>query len=100
MFIFAFGLPSRMHHRTRETFGSDGRTPGPVQTYHLGLWFNSPDDAAKAESSNPQEANSGLLVFNFDGLLAQAAEPRSFENVLNARGRNHPMPTERRNSLF
>jgi hypothetical protein len=37
MFIFAFGPPSRMHHRTRETFGSDGRTPGPVQTYHLGF---------------------------------------------------------------
>jgi hypothetical protein len=27
MFIFAFGLPSRMHHRTRETSGPDGRTP-------------------------------------------------------------------------
>jgi hypothetical protein len=53
MFIFAFGLPSRMHHRTRETFGPDGRTPGPVQTYHLGLWFNSPDDAAKAGCPTP-----------------------------------------------
>ena len=29
------------------TLGPDGHTPGPVQMYHLGLWFNSPSDAAK-----------------------------------------------------
>jgi len=30
-----------------ETFGPDGKTLGPVQIYHLGLWFNSPADAQK-----------------------------------------------------
>jgi hypothetical protein len=29
------------------TLGPDGHTAGPVQMYHLGLWFNSPSDAAK-----------------------------------------------------
>ena len=52
-----------------ETFGPDGRTPGPVQTYHLGLWFNSPDDAAKAGCPNTVtpfngEHNAGIQVLN------------------------------------
>ena len=52
-----------------ETFGPDGKTPGPVQTYHLGLWFNSPADAQKAGCANTVtpfngEHNAGIQVLN------------------------------------
>jgi hypothetical protein len=52
-----------------ETFGPDGKTPGPVQTYHLGLWFNSPKDAQKAgclANVTPfnGEHNAGIQVLN------------------------------------
>jgi hypothetical protein len=41
----------------------------PVQIYHLGLWFNSPDDAANAGCSNTVtpfngEHNAGIQVLN------------------------------------
>lgn len=41
----------------------------PVQTYHLGLWFNSPDDAAKAGCASTVtpfngEHNAGIQVLN------------------------------------
>jgi hypothetical protein len=52
-----------------ETFGPDGKTPGPVQTYHLGLWFNSPDDAKNAGCPSTVtpfngEHNAGIQVLN------------------------------------
>jgi hypothetical protein len=52
-----------------ETFGPDGKTPGPVQTYHLGLWFNAPADAQKAGCANTVtpfngEHNAGIQVLN------------------------------------
>jgi hypothetical protein len=42
---------------------------GPVQTYHLGLWFNSPTDAQKAGCVNTVtpfngEHNAGIQVLN------------------------------------
>jgi hypothetical protein len=42
---------------------------GPVQTYHLGLWFNSPADAQKAGCPNTVtpfngEHNAGIQVLN------------------------------------
>ena len=42
---------------------------GPIQMYHLGLWFNSPDDAANAGCPNGVtpfngEHNAGLQVLN------------------------------------
>jgi hypothetical protein len=51
------------------TVGPDGRTPGPVQTYHLGLWFNSPTDAQNAGCPNAVtpfngEHNAGIQVLN------------------------------------
>jgi len=51
------------------TLGRDGKTPGPVQTYHLGLWFNSPLDAQKAGCPNTVtpfngEHNAGIQVLN------------------------------------
>jgi hypothetical protein len=41
----------------------------PVHTFHLGLWFNSPDDASKAGCSNTVtpfngEHNAGIQVLN------------------------------------
>jgi hypothetical protein len=41
----------------------------PVQTYHLGLWFNSPDDAARAGCANTVtpfngEHHAGIQVLN------------------------------------
>ena len=52
-----------------ETLGPDGKTPGPVQTYHLGLWFNSPADALKAGCAATVtpfngEHNAGIQVLN------------------------------------
>ena len=52
-----------------ETLGPDGKTPGPVQTYHLGLWFNSPADAQKAGCAATVtpfngEHNAGIQVLN------------------------------------
>jgi hypothetical protein len=52
-----------------KTVGPDGSTPGPVQTYHLGLWFNSPTDAQNAgcpSSVTPfnGEHNAGIQVLN------------------------------------
>ncbi len=42
---------------------------GPVQLYHLGLWFNSAADAAKAGCANTVtpfngEHNAGIQVLN------------------------------------
>jgi hypothetical protein len=42
---------------------------GPVQTYHLGLWFNSPTDAQNAGCPNTVtpfngEHNAGIQVLN------------------------------------
>ena len=42
---------------------------GPIQTYHLGLWFNSPDDAQNAGCPNTVtpfngEHNAGIQVLN------------------------------------
>ena len=52
-----------------ETLGPDGKTPGPVQTYHLGLWFNSSADALKAGCAATVtpfngEHNAGIQVLN------------------------------------
>jgi hypothetical protein len=56
-------------NKNPETFGPDGKTPGPVQTYHLGLWFNSPNDAESAGCPNGVtpfngEHNAGIQVLN------------------------------------
>ena len=42
---------------------------GPIETYHLGLWFNSPDDAQNAGCPNTVtpfngEHNAGIQVLN------------------------------------
>lgn len=52
-----------------KTVGPDGTTPGPVQTYHLGMWFNSPTDAQNAGCPNTVtpfngEHNAGIQVLN------------------------------------
>jgi hypothetical protein len=49
--------------------GPDGQTPGPVQTYHLGLWSISPSDAQNAGCPNTVtpfngEHNAGIQVLN------------------------------------
>jgi hypothetical protein len=46
-----------------------GPQTGPIHTYHLGLWFNSPQDAAKAGGPNTVtpfngEHNAGVQVLN------------------------------------
>jgi hypothetical protein len=52
-----------------ETFGPDGVTAGPVQLYHLGLWFDSASDAQNAGCPNtvtPFNSNhdAGIQVLN------------------------------------
>jgi hypothetical protein len=55
----------------RAPFPSVGQNPqtGPVQLYHLGLWFNSPADAVKPGGPNTVtpfngEHNAGVQVLN------------------------------------
>jgi hypothetical protein len=48
---------------------AQGVQVGPVQLYHLGLWFNAPADAAKAGCPNTEtpfngEHNAGIQVLN------------------------------------
>jgi hypothetical protein len=50
---------------------------GPIQMYHLGLWFNSPSDAAKAGCPNSVtpfngEHNAGIQVLNTANFLDNA----------------------------
>ena len=52
-----------------ETVGPDGKTPGPVQMYHLGLWFDSPEDAKAAGCPGAVtpfngKHNAGIQVLN------------------------------------
>jgi hypothetical protein len=54
-----------------EPIPDDATNPetGPVHTFHLGLWFNSPVDAAKAKCSDAMtpfngEHNAGVQVLN------------------------------------
>ena len=52
-----------------ETFGPDGVTAGPVQLYHLGLWFDSATDAQNAGCPNTvtpfnSEHEAGIQVLN------------------------------------
>jgi hypothetical protein len=56
-----------------------GVKTNPVQLYHLGLWFNSADDAAKAGCPATHtpfngEHNAGIQVLNTDG-FADAKGP-------------------------
>jgi hypothetical protein len=46
-----------------------GVATGPVQLYHLGLWFNSPDDAAKVgcPATVNGEHHAGIQVINTGG---------------------------------
>jgi hypothetical protein len=52
-----------------ETIGPDGQTTGPVQMYHLGMWFDSPKEAAAngcADTVTPFNGthNAGIQVLN------------------------------------
>jgi hypothetical protein len=54
----------------------------PIQTYHLGLWFNSPEDAAKAGCPNTVtpfngEHNAGIQVLNTSNFPDDAGPLRS-----------------------
>jgi len=56
---------------TKQPFpdAKQGVKVGPVQLYHLGLWFNSPDDAEKAGCANTVTPfngthNAGIQVLN------------------------------------
>jgi len=52
-----------------ETIGPDGKTTGPVQLYHLGLWFDSATDAYNAGCPNTvtpfnSQHDAGIQVLN------------------------------------
>jgi hypothetical protein len=70
-FIVAPGAASAPTPRTAPPFPDANANPPtlPVQTYHLGLWFNSPQDAEKAgfaPTITPfnSEHHAGLQVLN------------------------------------
>ena len=57
----------------------------PVQTYHLGLWFNSPADAQKAGCAATVtpfngEHNAGIQVLNTANFPADAGPLRQLQN--------------------
>jgi len=70
-FIVAPGVAPAPQVFTKQPFpdAAQGVKTGPVQLYHLGLWFNSPADAAKAGCANTVtpfngEHNAGIQVLN------------------------------------
>jgi hypothetical protein len=69
-FIVAVGSgPAPQVHSGPFPDAADNPATGPVHTYHLGLWFNSPDDAAAAGCPNTVtpfngEHNAGIQVLN------------------------------------
>jgi hypothetical protein len=70
-FIVAPGSAPAPHVFNDPPFPDASTNPSfnPVQTYHLGLWFNSPDDAKKAGCPNAEtpfngEHNAGIQVLN------------------------------------
>jgi hypothetical protein len=70
-FIVSPGVAPAPQVFTKPPFpdAQQGVKVGPVQLYHLGLWFNSPADAAKAGCPNTVtpfngEHNAGIQVLN------------------------------------
>jgi hypothetical protein len=70
-FIVAPGIAAAPLVFNNLPFADAAQNPasGPVQIYHLGLWFNSPADAAKAGCPNTLtpfngEHNAGIQVLN------------------------------------
>jgi hypothetical protein len=70
-FIVAPGVASAPLVFNDPPFPDAAQNPqtGPVQTYHLGLWFNSPEDAAKAGAPSTVtpfngEHHAGVQVLN------------------------------------
>jgi hypothetical protein len=70
-FIVSPGVAPAPQEFTKPPFpdAKQGVKVGPVQIYHLGLWFNSPADAAKAGCANTVtpfngEHNAGVQVLN------------------------------------
>lgn len=69
-FIVAPGAaPAPQVHNNAFPDVTSNPATGPVHTYHLGLWFNSPDDASKAGCPGGTtpfngEHNAGVQVLN------------------------------------
>jgi hypothetical protein len=70
-FVVAPGVAPAPTTFDKAPFPSASENPqtGPIQMYHLGLWFNSPDDAQKAGCPNTVtpfngEHNAGVQVLN------------------------------------
>jgi hypothetical protein len=69
-FIVAPGsAPAPLVHSSPIPDATTNPPTGPVHTFHLGLWFNSPEDAAKAGCPNALtpfngEHNAGVQVLN------------------------------------
>ena len=75
-FIVSPAVESAAQEFTKQPFpdAKQGVKVGPVQIYHLGLWFNSPADAAKAGCANTVtpfngEHNAGIQVLNTGNFL-------------------------------
>ena len=75
-FAVAVGTPAPAPH-THAADANSNPTFAPVHTYHLGMWFNSPKDAARAGCPNlvtpfNGEHNAGIQVLstrNFSKLI-------------------------------
>lgn len=78
-FIVAPGaaLAPQVHHNAFPDAQLNPAT-GPIHTFHLGIWFNSPDDAAKAGC--PKD------VTPFNGEHAAGVQAMSSRNFLDAQG--------------
>jgi hypothetical protein len=70
-FIVAPGIAPAPQIFNDSPFPEAAQNPAtePVQTYHLGLWFNSPEDARKAKCPTTEtpfngEHNAGIQVLN------------------------------------
>lgn len=77
-FIVAPGsAPAPLVHSSPIPDATTNPPTGPVHTFHLGLWFNSPEDAAKAGCPNALtpfngEHNAGIQVLNTSNFPEEA----------------------------
>ena len=76
--LFVFAPASRAAPQTDAFDAATNPTTAPVHTYHLGLWFSDPADAAAAGcpgNVTPFEGNhqAGIQVFNTSNFGTEAA---------------------------
>jgi hypothetical protein len=77
-------VPEPVHPKDAKGGSKNPAIPAPIHTYHLGLWFNSPADAADIKcpgSTTPFNGDhtAGIQVLNTGGFPDDQGPLRSFK---------------------